>query len=357
MHRDFLNRRSSWVVRVLLVGLLAGGVLFTGCHKHPTRIVKAKRVPYPPEDATQVIDLSHFYKDRLGNDAAGIAHRQILDGLPFHVDGRVVVFGQSQVNWDNRGKPNANAGSHYPDKTGIPVNRKFEELHLIHATYWPDVEGETIALIRLNYADGTKAELPIIYGGHVRDFQRIRTEESETMSDPDTKIIWRGPGNPGFKSTQRAFKSRLMNPSPEKLVVTMDVVSTHHRAAYQLLAATVAQADFRRAVSPPVPSGEPERHFNDTMMIQVTDEATGLPVRGALVNPFMDVDGPYMVAAPFYTDAAGQGVIRYPKERTQHISMSVEMTGYVSGHDGWAGDFPATNVVQLAHVPLATAVQ
>jgi hypothetical protein len=355
MHRDFFDRHSPLVVRVLLVWLLAGGVVFTGCHKHPSRIVNGKRVSYPPEDAAQVIDLSRFYKDRLGNDAAGIAHRQILDGLPFHVDGRLVVYGQSQVNWDNRGKVKANAGSPYPDKTGIPVGRKFEELHLIHATYWPDVEGETIALIRLNYADGTKAELPIIYGGHVRDFQRIRTEESETISDPDTKVIWRGPGDAGFKSTQRAFKSRLMNPSPDKLVATMDVVSTHHRAAYQLLAATVAQADFRRAVSLPVPSGEPERHFNDTLTIQVLDEATGLPVRGALVNPYMDVDGPYMVAAPFYTDAAGQGVIRYPKDRTQHISLSVEMAGYAAGRAGWAGDFPETNIVQLAHVPIATA--
>jgi hypothetical protein len=351
MPRNLINRHFPLVLPILFVALLAGVVLFTGCHKHPPRIVRAKRVPYPQEDAALVIDLSRFYKDRLGNDAAGIAHRQILDGLPFHVDGRLVVYGQSQVNWDNRGKPNANAGLRYPDKTGIPVGRKFAELHLIHATYWPDVEGETIALIRLNYADGTKAELPIIYGAQVRDFQRIRTEESETMSDPDTKIIWRGPGNAGFKSTQRAFLSRLMNPSPEKLVVTMDVVSTHHRAAYQLLAATVSQTDFRRAVSRPVPSDEPERHFNDTLTIQVMDEATGLPVRGALVNPYMDVDGPYMVAAPFYTDAAGQGVIRYPKERTQHISMSVEMAGYVSGHAGWAGDFPATNVVQLEHAP------
>jgi len=342
-------------IRILLFSALVTGLLLTGCSKHPARIVKVKKVPYPQEDTVQVIDLSRFYKDRLGNDAAGIYRRQVFDGLPFHVDGRLVVFGQSQVNWDNRGKTNGNAGARYPDKLGIPVGRKFEELHLIHATYWPDVEGETIALIRLNYQDGTKAELPIIYGGHVRDFQRIRTEESETMSDPDTKIIWRGPGNAGFKSTQRAFKSRLMNPNPEKVVVTMDVVSTHHRAAYQLLAATVAKTDFRREVSKPVPSDEPERHFQDAMTIRVLDADTGLPVKGALVNPYMDVDGPYMVAAPFYADAAGEGVIRYPKERTKHISMSVEVNGYATGHAGWSGDFPETNIVQLVHIPIPTA--
>jgi hypothetical protein len=342
-------------IQVLLLSALVTGLLVTGCHKHPARIAKVKKVPYPQEDAALVIDLSHFYKDRLGNDAAGIYRRQMFDGLPFHVDGRIVVYGQSQVNWDDRGKKNATAGTHYPDKTGIPVGRKFEELHLIHATYWPDVEGETIALIRLNYADGTKAELPIIYGGQVRDFQRIRTEESETMSDLDTKIIWRGPGQADFKSTQRAFKSRLMNPNPEKVVVTMDVVSTHHRAAYQLLAATVAKTDFRRAVSKPVPADEPPRHFQDVMTIRVLDADTGLPVKGALVNPYMDVDGPYMVAAPFYADAAGEGVIRYPKERTQHISLSVEMNGYTTSHAGWTEDFLETNIIQLEHKPILTA--
>ncbi len=332
--------------------LLVTGVVAAGCHKHPPRIVKVKKVPYPKEDASQVIDLSRFYKDRLGNAEAGIYRRQIFDGLPFHVDGRIVVYGQSQVNWDNRGKqPKADSGSVYPDKTGIPVGRKFEELHLIHATYWPDVEGETIAFIRLNYADGTKQDLPIIYGGHVRDFQRIRTEEAEAMSDPDTKIIWRGPGIADFKSTQRAFKSKLVNPNPQKVVATMDVVSTHHRAAYQLLAATAADYDFRRAVSKPVPADEPERHFNDTMAIQVLDEATGQPVKGALVNPYMDVDGPYMVAAPFYTSATGEGVIRYPKDRTKHISMAVEMKGYTTSHAGWAADFPETNTIQLAPAP------
>ena len=332
--------------------LLVTGLLIAGCSKHPKRLADVKKTPYPKEDALQVIDLSRFYKDRLGNDAAGIYRRQIFDGLPFHVDGRIVVYGRSQVSWDNRGKPKAdnNSNSGYPDKTGIPVGRKFEELHLIHATYWPDVDGETIALIRLNYDDGTKYEFPITYGGHVRDFQRIRTEESETMSDPDTKVIWRGPGVASFKSTQRAFKSKLINPHPQKVVVTMDVVSTHHLAAYQLLAATVADSDYRRAVSKPVTSDEPENHFEDKLTIQVRDEA-GQPIKGALACPYMDVDGPYMVAAPFYTSATGEGIIRYPKQRTSNISMSVEMNGYATKYANWSGNFPDTANFKLEHTP------
>lgn len=55
---------------------------------------------------------------------------------------------------------------------------------------------------------------------------------------------------------------------------------------------TVADSDYQRAVTDPVPSGEPERHFDDTLTVQVLDATTGQPVKGALVKPFMDTDGP-----------------------------------------------------------------
>jgi hypothetical protein len=54
-----------------------------------------------------------------------------------------------------------------------------------------------------------------------------------------------------------------------------------------------------------------------------------------------------MVAAPFYTDENGDGVIRYPKSRTAHISLTVIMKDYVNAYANWANDFPATNTIQL----------
>jgi hypothetical protein len=346
--------------RILIFAALVAGLLISGCSKKSSETAKppqasktnqVRKASYPKSDDLQVVDLSKFYKGRIGGSASKISGLRIVDGLPFHIGGMIYLYGQNEVDSENSGKPQADAGSRYPDKLGIPVGREFEELHLIHTTAWPDVEGETIALIRLHYDDGTTYEFPILYGGHVRDIQRIQTEESETLSDPDSKIIWRGPGVANYKSTSRVFKSRLINPHPEKMVKTMDVVSTHHLAAYQLLAATVADSDFKRAITPPVPADEPARHFDDELTVQVRDEATGQPVKGALVRPDMDVDGPYMVAAPFYTSETGEGVIRYPKSRINHLSLEVEMKGYANGYAGWSGDYPATNTIQLTPAP------
>jgi len=72
----------------------------------------------------------------------------------------------------------------YPDIVGIQVGRKFDELHLLHVTQWADIEGREIARIRLNYADGSNHEFPILFGGHVRDWHRMPSEEKELLTDP-----------------------------------------------------------------------------------------------------------------------------------------------------------------------------
>ena len=325
--------------------LLAGSLALAGCSKKPSP--PTKQAGNPADDKLTVVDLTRYYAEPLGGDMASIARRQIIDGVVFHIDGRIVTYGQSQANWDNRGNPSAKDDpTRYPNRSGIPVGRAFEELHLIHGTFWPDVEGETIAHIRLNYADGTTAELPIIYGGHVRDFQRIRTEEKELLTDPNSKIIWRGEGIADFKSTQRLFKSMLLNPHPEKTVNTLDIISTRRLAAYQILAISTADHDPNRPVTPEAPADEPERHFDDKVTIRVLDDA-GMPVAHALVQPYMNVDGPGMVAAPFYTDASGEGVIHYPKERTSWMSLSVTSEGYRRVYTNFSGTFPPTATLQL----------
>lgn len=58
-----------------------------------------------------------------------------------------------------------------------------------------------------------------------------------------------------------------------------------------------------------------------------------------------------MVAAPLYTDENGDGLIRYPKSRTAHISLSIEMKGYANAYANWADNFPATNTIPLTPSP------
>ena len=316
-----------------------------------------------PSDATEgqkllILDLSRFHTQMFitGKETnAGfqtVAGQRMFDGVPFVVDGRGCVYGR-KLGSEMRGNIPA-----HPDFIGIQVGRKFDEIHLLHVTQWADVEGQEIAFIRLNYADGTKHELPICFGAHARDWQRLPAEEQELLTDPNSKIIWRAPGDESFEATMRLFKSMLTNPHPERVVTTMDVVSTKHLAAYDLFAVTVADRDSSRPVTPLFAAEEPERHFDGVLTVRVTARPSGQPVAGALVQPGMDVDEVGVIAIPFLTSATGEGVVRYPVGRATSISVSVEKEDFGSQSAGIQLDSEPTNhlEVELTSPAMVTGV-
>lgn len=286
-----------------------------------TEGVKQERDP-------KMLDLSKFYME--ANEAfsqiAAFSGRQVIGGLPFQVDGQVRLYGKT---------PEAHREGAYPDtKKGIQVDRKFDELYLIHHTTWPDVEGETVAYVCLNYANGDKYVFPIRYGYQVRDWYNLPSYEKEAVADPDTMICWRR-SPAAFKAPIRIFLSKLANPSPDKVVETIDVISSRHQAAYNLLAATVAN---RCANEKEEFVGD--RKFDRKMTIKVVDDETDKPIEGALVLPGMVVQDEGVVGTPFYTSSSGEGVIPYPSKETRHIFASVEKEGYQTKGESWGRRFP-----------------
>lgn len=283
----------------------------------------------PGADVPTMLDLSPFFwerfvtPERTNMEMVSVAGRREFDGIPFQVDGRACLYGRLLAGQRNR------PASAYPDITGVPVGRPFAELHLLHATQFTDREGETVATVRLNYADGTRHDFPMVYGGHVRDWQRLQSEEKETYTDPGTKVVWRGPGVARFKSTTRMSKTVLANPFPRKTVATVDFLSAGKAASYDVAAATVANRDSARPVTPPVPPDRPERRFDGRMQVLVTDEA-GRPIEGVLVTPNIAVAGSLCatVATPFYTSADGSGTVRYPKNESACLYFTARKDGW-----------------------------
>jgi protocatechuate 3,4-dioxygenase beta subunit len=298
-----------------------------------------------------MLDFSKYPMEKFVTDGEtnrlwqSLVGRQVFDGLPFLFEGRMCVYGIKMGPEKQGDTPT------YPDLIGIPVGRQFEELHLIHYSQWAEAEGQEIALIRLNYADGTKHEFPILFGGHVRDWQRMASEEKERLTDSNTKIFWREPGMRSLNSTMRLFKSMLANPHPEKVVTMMDVVSTKHLASYTLVAATVANHDASRPVTPPRASDEPERHYEGALTIHVTEQGSGQPVAGALVQPGMVVDEVGMIAIPFLTSATGEWVMPYPVGRATHVWVSVEKEGYGSQNASVELEGSPTNRIEVELKP------
>jgi hypothetical protein len=257
-----------------------------------------------------------------------------FDGLPFEVSGEFVFTRRGETN-------------HVPLLDKIPIGRRFDELHLLDLARWQTAPGVTIAIVRLNYEDGTKYEFPIQYAVHVLDWYRLPSEEQEVITDPDTKICWRHtPVN--FGASVRVFKSVLMNPHPSKVVSSMDVVSTQSESSYVLLAATVAKTDYSRQSTPTPPDSTGNiRHFDGKLAVHVVD-ATGQPVEGAWLVPGMQVNDFGVIAPIVLTSKTGDGTIPYPTDRTKYVGVMVRKNGYKIVSGRWAaGHIPDSITNQL----------
>lgn len=263
----------------------------------------------------------------------------VIDGLPFCVEEEIRMWGES-VPKSRPGCPMTQSVS------GIEVGRTFDELHLIHDTIWNDVAGEVIAYVLLNYEDGTKSVLPIRYGVHVIGWWYLPSYDQQSPTDPDTKVCWWRPPV-SYKAPIRLFKSKLMNPVPDKVVESIDVVSARSLTMYCLIAATVADRDPDRPISPPAAALERERKFDGKLVIRVLDTATGKPVEGARVNSSMHVRDEGVVGPVFRTSTDGEGTLQYPVEQTSRIWIQVKKEGYLRDSGTWVRDIPESTTFQL----------
>ncbi|HEX4141818.1 MAG TPA: hypothetical protein VHY09_15830 [Candidatus Methylacidiphilales bacterium] len=301
-------------------------------------------------DGAQVLDLSPYYARHFqapdGSDSKfkGYAGRKMIDGLPFDIGGEIMLYGKEEAD---RGK------EHPQGVTGIPIGRKFDELHLVDIVQWREYPGCPVATLRLHYADGSGADIPIKYGVHVIDWCRLDSEDAETLSDPHTKIIWRGPG--GALGPVRLFKSELNNPFPHKIAKTLDVLSTGSGCSYDLIAATVASRDPKRDVTPPMPL-VPARHFAGALTVCVLDKKTGEPIVGAEIYPAMIIGNTSLVADNVVTGADGTAVVKYPKDAklgAKDLRLKITKPGYgdceLHWNNGWqAGQIPDGITYRLA---------
>jgi len=298
----------------------------------------------------QTVDLAKFYTKTYeaadGSDSKfkGYSGRKVIDGLPFDVAGQITLYGREEAERDKM---------HPHGVTGIPINRKFDELHLIHIVEWREYHGCPVATLRLHYADGTSADIAIKYGVHVIDWCRLASEDAETLADPHTKIIWRGPG--GTLGPVRLFKSEISNPFPRKTATTLDVLSTDSGCTYDLIAATVASHDEKRAVTPPLPA-LPPRQFAGAVTVRVIDKKTGEPIAGAEIYPAMIIGDISLVADNVVTGKDGTATVKYPTDAklgAKDLRLKVTKPGYgdceLHWMNGWnAGQIPSDITYRLA---------
>lgn len=105
-------------------------------------------------------------------------------------------------------------------------------------------------------------------------------------------------------------------------------------AAYDLVAATVANRDPKRPVSKSLVASP--RKFGRAITVRVIDAVTSNTIAGALLDPGMVVDGGNIIASPQITGTNGEAAIRYPGLHVSDLFLEVEKAGYRSQSMAWS---------------------
>lgn len=192
--------------------------------------LKLRTSPRDPAAPATTIDLSGVYNASLStswhfgwdNDLAEVPRGvQEFAGTVFDVRGLVQVVAE----------PLKGTVATYPQEVrGIPLNRKLQRLHFLHAAINPGgkaPEGVAVGSYTIKFADGRREVLPIIYGRDVRDWHGRDTEPTEAIN---AVIAWSGHNSYARREQRpgiRLFKSTWENPRPDSEVATVDLAAEH----------------------------------------------------------------------------------------------------------------------------------
>jgi WD40 repeat protein len=187
-----------------------------------------------PRTPTQLLDLSSWLNRPLECENFSIpATTNYLEGLPH---GLHVLPGTGAVRFDLRGVVRLRCGAQQdsdpPSAGEIQVRQKCRRLHFLQSAHNQEAEGAMVGAYVIRYEDGQRAEVPVRYGQHVRDWV-LSADPGET---PGAKVAWTG--THPTKGAIRIFEQTWENPRPEVEIATLDFVSKLTKCHPVLIAIT-----------------------------------------------------------------------------------------------------------------------
>ena len=143
------------------------------------------------------------------------------------------------VDYDVRGAIMLRS-QHYPtlprDVRHIPLDRNCQTLHFLHGTAWQEKEGTSIGAYVIRFADGTREEVPIIYGRDVRNWWL--TKEQYASGEPSAVWVGTTPAATRSGFEVHLFHSAWKNQRPEVEIRDLDFVTTDTECPPFLIAIT-----------------------------------------------------------------------------------------------------------------------
>ncbi|HEX3147851.1 MAG TPA: hypothetical protein VHR66_07185 [Gemmataceae bacterium] len=177
------------------------------------------------------IDIQKFGNKEVTSNFAGGDETNILKDFPTGektlADVKFVI-GKKLIMLGSKAQPDEPAAV-----DNIPIGRVADRLHFLHANGYgggPNKEGSdlfvkdgtTIGAYVIHYDDKTKAEAPIVYGEHSRDW--FFTEDEKEPSK--AKVAWTGENKfaTDRRSKVRVYRMTWENPNPNKKIASIDFV-------------------------------------------------------------------------------------------------------------------------------------
>lgn len=185
-----------------------------------------------------LLDLTHFYNCALNDN---IHHKpgntlsdlptgvQSFDNISFDIRGVIQLAG-------NRSEEITTLV--YPEKvSGIPVDVNGSAIHFLHASAW-NIEAERMEIgeYKLMYSDGQTVSLPLVYRENIWDWWG-------NSSETDQVSAWKGKNERTTSVGQhiRLFHLSWINPYPEKLIHSIDLVSNCKGPGPMIIAITISE--------------------------------------------------------------------------------------------------------------------
>ena len=328
-----------------LLGILAMGILGS---------CALTRNPAVSEQPLEAINLENFtdYPRELTSDSVLLRRQddpgmwmqipkgeQTFYGVPFNITGLVRLAG--------RNAQRLNAWYFRPEITGIPIGRAFGRLYLLHTTSYSEKPGSTIAKIRLNYADGRTADIPIKYGTDTLNYWRQRYESTAQLTGTDARLAWTGKAPPGvaeYGNSLRLILTSFENPHPKRVVQSVDLISTWTDVSEVVVGMAVGGPVLPSAWREAPITRYPNNDWQGKLRFRAVNSVTGKPIRKMELRIEVAEPGVHSRIGTEYTDSDGWATLRYPHADLNYITIWADHPEYVPRIVQWTrsqhGPFP-----------------
>jgi len=168
--------------------------------------------------------------------------KQTFAGVPLEIQGATILWGQR----------NADRGQKYPETViDIPVQQKFETLYILHCVFFEAAKGEPSFDIVINYEGGKMQTDTILNGEDSKDWWVNDPNEELGPTGQRSTLAWKGTGKANGRDQDVRFcLTAIDNKHPERLVTTIDLVSSKKQAAGVILAITLGKAGLLKPEKP-----------------------------------------------------------------------------------------------------------